>query len=238
VNNDPVNFVDRTGLGGCGALVCDGVTIYGGGDNRVDPEGGTPGVVGAGSVGILLDGGEDPNGGAGEHFLSPQMEAYLMLWAVYGSAWERIRKMGKACEELFAGVNISDYLKNMSVSDKMPSGASFEGPNVNAVTTNIGPGNKTLPNLVTVFNLNSGFFSGVASLPNGETVSYDKIFKELTTEQKNQIGLGSINSFKDYQELILLHELVHAGDKKGEYQDGQNVQKSREIDRKIQEKCF
>jgi hypothetical protein len=66
VNNDPVNFVDRTGLGGCGAPVCDGVTIHGGGDSRVDPEGGTPGVVGAGSVGILLDGGEDPSGGAGE----------------------------------------------------------------------------------------------------------------------------------------------------------------------------
>jgi RHS repeat-associated protein len=66
VNNDPVNFVDRTGLGDCGFLICDSITVNG--STNDDPNT-VPGVVSSIGTGTGLDhdqAEEDSSGGAGE----------------------------------------------------------------------------------------------------------------------------------------------------------------------------
>jgi hypothetical protein len=81
VNNDPVNFVDRTGLGDCGFLICDSITVNG--STNDDPNT-VPGVVSSIGTGTGLDHDqveEDSNGGAGQGGGSDPLEIMRLLIA-------------------------------------------------------------------------------------------------------------------------------------------------------------
>jgi RHS repeat-associated protein len=193
VNNDPVNFVDRTGLGGCGATICDGVTIHGGGDNRVDPEGGTPGLIGAGSAGILLDGGENPNGGAGEG--EPVWDWKSVAQDIANKIKSKVLTPGSPCG-MFFGPNAADALDTLVA--KIETQTTGGNPTPTGISLTFAPNN-------TPFSLDANG-NKLFRIPASVTVNVNGPFTPFGKD--NQLG-GFSAGTPGAQMVALLHEVAH-----------------------------
>ena len=146
---------------------------------------------------------------------------------------KRIAKK-KTCKDLFGGLDVGDYLKkNTSNGTTLQNGQKFPD-GIDASTSNVGPGNKKLDKVTTIFNSDASIFTGVTS--DGHTL--EDIFNKYSSAVKENLGYGSLNSVDDYVDLEVLHEVFHGADKKGEWNDTNDGAKSKEINDKIKKACF
>lgn len=227
-SNDPINFVDPTGLDDI-PFIGHVLTIYTSESQRT-------GVFGSGSdntsMGIELDPDPAPGGGVG---LEPQIDHSAILNAAITRVKERLKT--KACKDIFADLNIDGYLANyISISDKDQNGDPFASERVYGST-----GKDQYGNVTTVFNQNSSVFTGTQSvIVNGQTITLDMntMLSTLSADDRDRgLGLRYIDSLAKFQELNVLHELLHAADKDGKYLDTGNSEKTKANNRMIGEAC-
>jgi RHS repeat-associated protein len=208
VNNDPVNFVDRTGLGSCGFLICDSITVNGNADGDKDY---LPGNE------VNLDLPAEPGGGGGSGVL---FDIVLALADGFVTAQQLLEN--PACAALFGQINsdpnltpteyLNLYFNNNLVQvgrEYIPGGGqspvSFR-PGTGAVTSaQIGsyprPTNPDvrISSPVIVINQNGFYFSGQVNGTNVSNISGS--------------GFEQATSLSQVRALVLIHELLHAAGK-------------------------
>ena len=144
---------------------------------------------------------------------------------------ERVKKrLTGDCAKLFPNLNTSDYLaNNLTIASEHPDGDAFLGElNFAATFPSIENGK---PTGQTVFNLNSGFFTG--------TVKNQPFPGTIVTKESSAYGL----SLDEIRELALLHELFHVADTAGEFDDAtpnddaENKRKSGAINKLLRQNC-
>ena len=114
------------------------------------------------------------------------------------------------------------FKNNVSISDTRADGKKFENDKQNGSTS----GGQT------AFNENGSMFTGQE---NGRDLA--QMLADLSPQARADAGLGSIYSIDQYRALIILHELIHANDKTGKYNDIDDLEKSIDIDRMLTSSC-
>ncbi len=134
------------------------------------------------------------------------------------------------CKALYGDLDFGDYLANrISISNKDQTGNPFKAETVYGST-----GKDQYGNVTTVFNQNSSVFTGMQA-----GFSMDAMLSQLPFDIRDKIGLSCIDSLEKFQELNVLHELLHAADRDGKkYFDTGNEQKTIANNRVIGESCF
>jgi RHS repeat-associated protein len=224
-NNDPINFVDVTGLDeepfvirlyiydtylGSANPGRGGGALFGGEQNFLPVD---PSVDGPGDVGLMAD-------------LSTEVKRVTL-----DNAIKRAKARIKGdCAKLFGNLKVDDYLKNnVSILLTDPLGNAWKSETTDAATAD----NPVFGTRSTHFNPNSTFFTD-----SREGITFVKWLANRSQEEKDKLGIGSnIKSLADYQELVVLHELYHAAETTLT-DDGKNPAAGVAIDKAIQEKCF
>ncbi len=220
VSNDPVNFVDPDGML---ALIPKFDLCSLGFKNYCQsaPMGG----------GTYLDGNflpEEGNVDGGMGGLVGINEAEVLNRAI-NSVKDRLNTRSE-CKALYGDLDVDDYLTNrISISSKDQNGNPFKSEKVYGST-----GKDQYGYVTTVFNQNSSVFTGLQA-----GISMDAMLSQLSSDIRDKIGLKYIDSLAKFQELNVLHELLHAADRDGKkYFDTGNEQKTIANDRVIGELCF
>lgn len=233
VVNDPINFTDPTGMWLPYPPPYTDQARY-----ACERIGGTFQIVGTNGVGVSQwgcvggsnpqnQGGPsgNPQGGPGNN--NPPTSATLLNNGI-GKAKKIIAGSSLACQNLFKGLNVEDYLKNnVSISDTRPDGVKFENNRQNGATQ----GNQT------AFNVGGSMFSGIQTGSDGVDRDLGQMLADLSPEARSAAGLGGIYNMDQYRALIILHELLHANDKTGQYSDKDNPAQSIANDRLLTSAC-
>jgi hypothetical protein len=135
--------------------------------------------------------------------------------------------------------HLESYLKdNVGFGDKYLDGdtlqsTAFKGEGTGAITLSIVIGGQSRPGAaVTYFNAGASFFTGNLTLNSGRVVSLMEPGR--ITAQSSMYGL----TLSEIQQLVVLHELAHAFDSKGTWDDENDTAKVAALNRAIRKACF
>ena len=141
----------------------------------------------------------------------------------------RARFARPKCTALIGSLDVDEWAKKyVSVGSKTPKGNDFIGPYEAARTVSfLNQDHQRIAMGRTVFSENSFFFTG--KIGEKSTEAY------FDGQKRADTGVG-ILSVDKILELIVIHEMVHAGDVRGRYDDGERPNK--ELNSAIRKNCF
>jgi RHS repeat-associated protein len=215
VNNDPVNFVDRTGLGDCGFLICDSITVNGSTNDNPNT---VPGVVSSIGTGTGLDHDqveEDSNGGAGfdaTYYAEEQFDD------VGPDSLERaFKNVDPNCLNEFSKIiegGLSNFLSTLTNKPMNIVNLKTHGSAISLVSGVNGNGFKTFNEIWKDQGGDPNALAKAAVIAGGlrddRTILVATAFFEASSSWNPLIAqYGGFNTKIRLQSAVLVHEMVH-----------------------------